>query len=324
MRKVPLRLLASVVVIVWSVTAGTGIVQAHDLWLTTEGGANARRVIVNYGHPRDRPPTAADKILDLVAVTADKQAVAARRAGAGLRARRADRALESRSPMPDARCSPRATTTATGSRSATNLYRNASKRMAPDAIGQPLVGQVRQGRHRRRRALEHRARPRARDRAARRPRHGPAGRELARARCCSAAQPLAGAEVERGDGLTAVKEDELPRFKTDADGVATIPLPKAGPVLLAIDHRVAPSETPDLAASRPLQRHALVRSAAALNRAHARRPRDRRNFGGRPAIDLRDLVRNLLTGWDRECGCASPVRGRNDVFEHQTALPGLA
>jgi uncharacterized GH25 family protein len=62
-------------------------------------------------------------------------------------------------------------------------------------------------------------------------------------------QPLAGAEVERGDGLTPVKEDELPRFKTDADGVATIPLPKAGPVLLAIDHRVAPSDTPDLAAA---------------------------------------------------------------------------
>ena len=64
--------------------------------------------------------------------------------------------------------------------------------------------------------------------------------------CC---QLLAGAEVERGDGLTPVREDELPRFKTDADGVATIPLPKAGPVLLAIDHRVAPSETPDLAAA---------------------------------------------------------------------------
>ena len=53
-------------------------------------------------------------------------------------------------------------------------------------------------------------------------------------------QLLAGAEVERGDGLTPVREDELPRFKTDADGVATISLPKAGPVLLAIDHRVAP------------------------------------------------------------------------------------
>ena len=62
-------------------------------------------------------------------------------------------------------------------------------------------------------------------------------------------QLLAGAEVERGDGLTPVREDELPRFKTDADGVATIPLPKAGPVLLAIDHRVAPSETPDVAAA---------------------------------------------------------------------------
>ena len=46
-----------------------------------------------------------------------------------------------------------------------------------------------------------------------------------------------------------MKEDELPRFKTDADGVATIALPKAGPVLLAIDHRVSPSDTPDLAAA---------------------------------------------------------------------------
>ena len=72
--------------------------------------------------------------------------------------------------------------------------------------------------------------------------------ETLRVRVLFRGQPLAGAEVERGDGLTPVKEDELPRFKTDADGVATIPLPKAGPVLLAIDHRVAPSETPDLAA----------------------------------------------------------------------------
>jgi uncharacterized GH25 family protein len=74
-------------------------------------------------------------------------------------------------------------------------------------------------------------------------------RENLRVRVLFRGQRLAGAEVERGDGLTPVKEDELPRFKTDADGVATIPLPKAGPVLLAIDHRVAPSETPDLAAA---------------------------------------------------------------------------
>ena len=74
-------------------------------------------------------------------------------------------------------------------------------------------------------------------------------RENLRVRVLFRGQPLAGAEVERGDGLTPVKENELPRFKTDADGVATIPLPKGGPVLLAIDHRVAPSETPDLAAA---------------------------------------------------------------------------
>ena len=74
--------------------------------------------------------------------------------------------------------------------------------------------------------------------------HGATARpgERLRVRVLFLGQPLAGAEVARGDGLTPMKEDELPRFKTDADGVATT-------VLLAIDHRVAPSETPDLAAA---------------------------------------------------------------------------
>ena len=40
---------------------------------------------------------------------------------------------------------------------------------------------------------------------------------------------------------------DIPRFKTDADGVATIPVAKAGPILLAVDHRVSPSETPEIA-----------------------------------------------------------------------------
>jgi hypothetical protein len=72
MRTVALRFLA-LVVFAMSAMAVTGSVHAHDLWLTAEGGANARRVVVNYGHPRDRPPTAADKILDLVAITGDKR-----------------------------------------------------------------------------------------------------------------------------------------------------------------------------------------------------------------------------------------------------------
>jgi nickel transport protein len=127
-----------------------------------------------------------------------------------------------------------------------NLYRNASKRMAPNAIdslwsakfAKSVTGADAPWSN----VIGHDLEiiPLA-DPAIARP------RENLRVRVLFRGQPLAGAELERGDGLTPVKEDELPRFKTDADGVATIPLPKAGPVLLAIDHRVAPSETPDLA-----------------------------------------------------------------------------
>ncbi|WP_163363670.1 DUF4198 domain-containing protein, partial [Enterobacter cloacae] len=60
-------------------------------------------------------------------------------------------------------------------------------------------------------------------------------------------KPLAGAEVERGDGVTAVAEKDIPRFSTDADGVAAVPLVKAGPHLLVIDHKVTPSASPDQA-----------------------------------------------------------------------------
>ena len=48
-------------------------------------------------------------------------------------------------------------------------------------------------------------------------------------------------EVERGDGITAVPEKDIPRFVSDKDGVATIPILKPGPHLLVIDHRVTPS-----------------------------------------------------------------------------------
>ena len=60
-------------------------------------------------------------------------------------------------------------------------------------------------------------------------------------------KPLAGAEVERGDGVTAVAEKDIPRFKTDAEGIASVPIVRAGPHLLVIDHKSTPSTTPDQA-----------------------------------------------------------------------------
>ena len=59
-------------------------------------------------------------------------------------------------------------------------------------------------------------------------------------------KPLKGAEVERGDGLTPMAEQDIPRFVTDQQGIATVPMIKSGPQLLVIDHRI-PSAHPDLA-----------------------------------------------------------------------------
>ena len=60
-------------------------------------------------------------------------------------------------------------------------------------------------------------------------------------------KPLPGVEVERGDGMTAVAEKDIPRFATDADGIASMPIVKAGAHLLVIDHKATPSATPDQA-----------------------------------------------------------------------------
>ena len=60
-------------------------------------------------------------------------------------------------------------------------------------------------------------------------------------------KPLVGAEVESTDGLTPMDEKEIPRYRTDAQGIAAIPLTRRGPYLLVVDHEVAPAQ-PELAA----------------------------------------------------------------------------
>jgi len=62
----------------------------------------------------------------------------------------------------------------------------------------------------------------------------------ASARACACAyysrQLLAAREVERGDGVTPMKGRGHSAFKGDGDGIAAIPIVRAGPVVLAIDH----------------------------------------------------------------------------------------
>jgi nickel transport protein len=59
-------------------------------------------------------------------------------------------------------------------------------------------------------------------------------------------KPLVGSEVEIGDGITPMEEREIPRFKTDNQGVAVIPVSKWGLQLLVVDH-ILPSTHPELA-----------------------------------------------------------------------------
>jgi nickel transport protein len=238
-----LRLLLSVVFTLASADIGS----AHDLWLTIAGGANARCVIVNYGHPHDRPPTVADKILDLVAVTAD--AKVSLLAGLSAGSSRGAPIVQSRTFVDGGRTLLAARyDNGYWVKIGDNLYRNVSKRMAPDATeslwsakfakavtgpGAPWTT-----------VLGHDLEivPLADPAAAR------LGQTL-RVRVLFGGRPLVGADVERGDGVTPMKEEDIPRFKTDADGIAAIPIVKAGPLVLAIDHRVTPSGTPDIAAA---------------------------------------------------------------------------
>lgn len=59
-------------------------------------------------------------------------------------------------------------------------------------------------------------------------------------------KPLVGTEVEIGDGITPMEEKEIPRFKTDNQGVAVIPVSKWGLQLFVVDH-ILPSTHPELA-----------------------------------------------------------------------------
>jgi nickel transport protein len=218
---------------------------AHDVWLTLAGETSARRVVVNYGHPDDRPPPFADKVLDLIAIKSNGKTSLVK--GLIPKFDHGAFVVESETFADDGHVLLAASyDNGYWVKLPGGLYRNVTRRLAPDAVEalwsskfaktitgagapwQTVVGHdieivpladpagVMPGQGLKIRALFH-------------------------------GQPLAGAQVERGDGTTAVPEKDIPRFSTDEDGVATIPIVKSGPHLLVIDHRVAPSATPDQA-----------------------------------------------------------------------------
>ncbi|MEP6886756.1 MAG: DUF4198 domain-containing protein [Nitrospirales bacterium] len=60
-------------------------------------------------------------------------------------------------------------------------------------------------------------------------------------------KPLNGVSVEIGDGVTPMEEHDIPRYKTNEQGIAVIPLGKVGPQLIVVDYFVRGAH-PELAA----------------------------------------------------------------------------
>jgi len=226
------------------ITLGVGFASAHDIWITTAGPPHARRAVINYGHPFDRPPTVADKIIDIFAITASGQQSLIK----GLTTERDGQwfVVETK-PFHDDGHTLLAVRYDNGYWIKTaDGYRNATNREVPDAVetlwsvkfGKAFTG------------------PNA-------PWDRVLGHELEivplsdpltvlpgqilQLRVLFRGKPLVGGKIERGDGVTVVAEDDIPRFATNADGVAWIPIVKKGPMQLVIDHEVSPSATPSLA-----------------------------------------------------------------------------
>ena len=106
---------------------------AHDVWLTLAGDAAARRAIINYGHPDDRPPAIADKVLDLFEIKSGDRASPL----AGLEGVQRDGVLVVQSePFADDGHILLAVRYDNGYwiKTVGGLYRNATRRLAPDAV----------------------------------------------------------------------------------------------------------------------------------------------------------------------------------------------
>jgi nickel transport protein len=225
--------------------ASLGAAQAHDVWITIDGPSGERRAIVNYGHPQDRPPALADKIVGFTAFTGKERLSLAE----GLAHTHAGSAIVVASKtFDDAGHALVAASYDNGYwvKAPSGAYYNATRRSVPDAVDSLWSGKFAK-------AVTGTGSPWATaigtplelvplaDPAAQKP-----GDSLP-VRVLFKGQPLAEVAVERTDGVTLIKEEDIPKFTTDKDGVAQIPLANAGLHLLAVDYKVSPSETPALA-----------------------------------------------------------------------------
>jgi nickel transport protein len=218
---------------------------AHDIWLTLDGDTGSRRAVINYGHPHDRPPAFAEKVVDLFEIKSGEKTSLL----SGLTPAVIDGTfVVETKPFADDGHVLLATQYDNGYwvKTKDGVYLNATKRLVPDAaeglwsskFAKAVTGpgspwQTVLGHDLELVPLSD-------------PAEVEPGQSL-KLRVLFHGKPLAGGEIERGDGITAVPEKDIPRFATNADGVATVPIVQAGAHLLVIDYKVTPSAVPEQA-----------------------------------------------------------------------------
>lgn len=220
-----------------------GPASAHDVWLTLSSGATVPQLHIHYGHPDDLQAPQPDKLVDLRATTAAGTTTLAAKvapsrtaphlvsdpvpgAGSALLSARYDNGFWVKAPDGE--------------------YRNTTRRMVPgamEAITSTKFAKLVAG-------------PGA-------PWAAPVGHELEivpladptvlkpgdtlPVKVMFRGQPVAGAAIVHSDGETVIAPDKLPTVTSDANGVASIPIEKAGGDVLSVSRRVTPSSLPTLA-----------------------------------------------------------------------------
>ena len=218
--------------------------QAHDIWITIDKAGGECRAIVNYGHPEDRPPALADKIVDFALMDGEKRAslmdgIVHTQTGAAITV--ASKAFNCGNALLALHYE-----NGFWVKMPSGSYRNATSRSVPGASDSLWSVKFAKG-------MTGRGAPWSifvgypleivplADPAAKKP-----GDSLP-VRVLFQGEPFPNIAVERTDGVTPMKEEDIPRFTTGTDGVALIPIVNTGPQLLAVDYKAAPSKTPDLA-----------------------------------------------------------------------------
>lgn len=219
-----------------------GPAYAHDIWITLSSGAVAPQIHLHYGHPGDLQRPQADKLAGMTIGDAK-----------GTRALDPKFTADASEPILVSEPVPGLAAAVVAARYDNGFwvkmpdgsYRNTTRRLLPgagEAIASVKFAKLVAG--------------------AGAPYAEPVGHELEivplddpsatkpggtlRVKVLFRGVPVAGVKVARSDG-EAVPQDKLPVFTTDAAGIASIPIEKAGGEVLSVSRRIAPSAMPGLA-----------------------------------------------------------------------------